>query len=94
MLPHWLDVGVWLLVALTAGLTLLVVFLIWRDGYLKGWRAARADRPPHCPTCKYNMAGLTQCRCPECGTEYTLDQLWSTPVLTRESLVMSHDQST
>jgi len=28
-----------------------------------------------CPNCGYNMTGLTQARCPECGTEYTLDSL-------------------
>lgn len=26
-----------------------------------------------CPKCRYNLAGLTTARCPECGTEYTLD---------------------
>jgi hypothetical protein len=28
-----------------------------------------------CPNCGYNMTGLIQARCPECGTEYTLDVL-------------------
>ena len=28
-----------------------------------------------CPACRYNLAGLTSTRCPECGKEYTLDAL-------------------
>ena len=75
----WVDAGVVLLVVLTAGLTLFAAFLLWRDGYRRGWRSAR-EMPPTCPKCGYNLSGLTQCRCPECGTEYRLDELWRTPV--------------
>ncbi len=74
-----IDVGIWLLVVLVVGLTMLVVHLIWRNGYVRGWRASR-NQPPICPECGYNLSGLTHCRCPECGTEYTLDQLWQMPV--------------
>ena len=28
-----------------------------------------------CPKCGYNMTGLYEARCPECGSRYTLDQL-------------------
>jgi hypothetical protein len=28
-----------------------------------------------CPKCAYNMAGLHEARCPECGTQSTLDEL-------------------
>ena len=28
-----------------------------------------------CPSCNYRMVGLTESRCPECGTVYTLDEL-------------------
>jgi len=72
---RWIQAGVIVLVVLTAALTLLAVFLIWRDGYLRGWRAARSS-PPTCPRCGYNLSGLTHCRCPECGAEFALDQLW------------------
>lgn len=38
-----------------------------------------SKRPPKhqmtCPACGYNMRGLTEARCPECGAEFTLDQL-------------------
>lgn len=73
----WVDTGVIVLVALTGGLTLFVALLVWRNGYMRGWRAARAT-PPTCLKCGYNLSGLTQCRCPECGCEYRLDDLWST----------------
>ncbi|MDB5294009.1 MAG: hypothetical protein JWL69_5250 [Phycisphaerales bacterium] len=28
-----------------------------------------------CPNCEYNLTGLTSTRCPECGTQFTLDEL-------------------
>ena len=29
----------------------------------------------NCPRCNYSMRGLSECRCPECGTLYTIDAL-------------------
>ena len=51
--------------------------IIWRDtkeeraGRLRGWGVEVIA----CPTCSYNLTGLREARCPECGTAYTLDQL-------------------
>jgi hypothetical protein len=28
-----------------------------------------------CPTCGYNLSGLSEARCPECGSRFTLDEL-------------------
>lgn len=28
-----------------------------------------------CPSCGYSMRGLYEARCPECGAEFTIDQL-------------------
>ena len=81
MTPPLVVAGVWVLVALCVGLVLLVVFLIWRDGYIRGWRTARVH-PPRCPGCGYNLSGLRQCRCPECGKEYTLEELFQTAIMT------------
>lgn len=52
--------------------------LIWRETPLE--RAQRlgaiSKQAIACPACGYNMTGLRQARCPECGTEYTLDELF------------------
>ena len=77
-MPTLVDVGVWFLVVLTAGVTFFAVFLVWRNGYVKGWRRAKSE-PPKCLQCGYNLSGLTHCRCPECGKEYRLEQLWNIP---------------
>jgi len=82
MRPDWVDIGAMVLLGLTGAVTLLAAFLVWREGYKRGWRAAR-DKPPTCPRCGYNLSGLSQCRCPECGAEYSLDQLWHAGILPR-----------
>ena len=53
--------------------------LIWRET-----SAERRDRLARlgigaigCPTCGYNLTGLREARCPECGSQYTLDQLYA-----------------
>ena len=75
MHPFWIDAGVWLLVLLTGLVTALMAWLIWRDGFVRGWRASRS-RPPQCPACGYNLSGLDRCRCPECGRTFRLEELW------------------
>jgi hypothetical protein len=55
--------------------------LVWRETDAE--RAARlraqglrGDRPAiPCPTCGYDMTGLKGTRCPECGSEFTVDEL-------------------
>ena len=74
-----IDIGVLVLVVLTVGVVMFFAFLLWRNGYVRGWRAAR-DVPPTCPDCGYNLSGLTQCRCPECGAMYEIDKLWRTAI--------------
>lgn len=71
----WIVVGVGVLVLLTLFVTILAILLFWRNGYVRGWRAARAA-PPLCPKCGYDLSGLSHCRCPECGAEYRLEELW------------------
>lgn len=67
-------VGVFLLVVLCAGLAMMGLYVVWRRGYVRGWHAARVDGP-RCPGCGYNLSGLNQCRCPECGGEFGLDEI-------------------
>ena len=51
--------------------------LAWRE--TKAERAARlcgrGDRLLPCPKCGYNLTGLRETRCPECGATYTVDEL-------------------
>ena len=35
------------------------------------------EEGPVCPKCRYMLKGLTHTRCPECGNEPTLDELWA-----------------
>ncbi len=52
------------------------VFL-WRE--TQGERASRLDARSGtslvCPACGYNLTGLGQATCPECGISYTIDEL-------------------
>ncbi len=41
-------------------------------------RGAASDEPIGCPMCGYNLAGLYEARCPECGTRYTIEELLRT----------------
>lgn len=65
-----------------AGLTWAVIWLggttiIWRETPLE--RAERTkgggEFKVRCPSCGYDLTGLSEARCPECGTRYTVDQL-------------------
>jgi len=56
---------------------LLATILIWRETPAE--RTARlqatAGKAVFCPKCGYNMTGLHESCCPECGEQFTLDQL-------------------
>jgi hypothetical protein len=59
---------------------LVATIFIWRETPAE--RAARAAHASGaagvvCPTCGYNLTGLKITRCPECSSEFTLDQLFS-----------------
>ena len=58
-------------------LWLALTVFIWRES-----TAERAERMRHrtadaliCPSCGYNMTGLGQASCPECGASYTISEL-------------------
>lgn len=53
--------------------------LIWRDSQFERAVRQEAITSGHvaCPRCGYDLAGLHTARCPECGTQYTLDELLS-----------------
>lgn len=81
----WVSLGVVVLVLLTLLLAILAVFLIWKDGYRRGWMS-RPIHPPRCLKCGYNLSGLTHCRCPECGSEFRLEELWQKAIFSTKSM--------
>lgn len=63
----------------------VMTILLWLIGTVFVWRETTAERASRvtassrsaitCPTCGYNLTGLTESRCPECGSKFTLDEL-------------------
>jgi hypothetical protein len=55
----------------------LATVLIWRETPRERMEriSAAGTRTLSCPVCGYNMTGLSEARCPECGSKFTLDQL-------------------
>ena len=63
----------------------LLTIVSWLAVSVLAWRETPAERAARirasggdvlfCPKCGYNMTGLYEARCPECGSRYTLDQL-------------------
>ena len=59
--------------------------LLWLFATVFLWRETAAERAARvagagssavtCPTCGYNLTGLADARCPECGSRFTLDEL-------------------
>ncbi len=50
------------------------VLLAWRETAPER-RARLSARAVPCPACGYNLAGIKESHCPECGTEFTLAQI-------------------
>jgi len=55
----------------------LSTVLIWRETAAERLARLTAHGMPviACPLCGYNLAGLTEARCPECGAAFTLEQI-------------------
>ena len=61
--------------------------IIWVVGTVLIWRETDAERKLRqqsahvdvltCPTCGYNLTGLSEARCPECGAKFTLNDLYA-----------------
>jgi hypothetical protein len=60
-------------------LWLVATILLWRETALERAERIRqsASDVLFCPRCGYNMTGLHMARCPECGAQYTLNQLFA-----------------
>ncbi len=69
------------------GFASFVTPLAWLMGTILAWRETKSERAARlshtsndaitCPVCGYNLTGLSEPRCPECGTKYTLTELYS-----------------
>ena len=71
------DLGAFLFGPATVFSWLAMTVFVWRET-----GAERADRVAAsapggivCPACGYNLTGLRQCTCPECGASFTIDEL-------------------
>jgi DNA-directed RNA polymerase subunit RPC12/RpoP len=63
-------------------------YMMWIVSSILCWRETKAERGScisrlsgkgpgvPCPTCGYDMTGLREAKCPECGSAFTLDQLY------------------
>ena len=56
---------------------IILTIFVWRESEAE--RAARMSRANAdvlvCPSCGYNLTGLRESRCPECGASFTLNEL-------------------
>ena len=71
-------VGMQTAMGLFAGLYVM----IWSFGpgiMLLFWAETRRRTAGHCPACGYNLRGLTEQRCPECGRPFTFYEIRATP---------------
>jgi len=57
----------------------LATVLLWRETPRERMArlAALGLKGIHCPICGYELTGLSEARCPECGARFTLDQLFA-----------------
>jgi hypothetical protein len=62
--------------------TPVICWGLWMAGTVRFWPMRPEDiisqsLTPRCRKCGYLLNGLTATRCPECGDEPTLDELWA-----------------
>jgi hypothetical protein len=63
--------------ALAPLLWIVATIFLWRETPIERAERLRTSGRDGvvCPTCGYNLTGLTSTRCPECGSQFTLDEL-------------------
>ena len=75
-------------------LWLAVTVAIWRETPAERVQRLQASsgKALFCPKCGYNMTGLYESRCPECGERFTLDQLLAAQQRYRIEDIIPHEQ--
>lgn len=64
------------------GIFLAITGMFWAFGpgiVLLFWAETRKRLPGCCPGCGYELRGLSQLRCPECGRAFTFAEIGATP---------------
>jgi hypothetical protein len=72
------DFAIFVGTAIAPLLWLVATAFIWRENRTERAERLRSGRNRQalvCPNCGYNLTGLTTARCPECGAQYTVDEL-------------------
>ncbi len=55
---------------------IIMTIFVWRETTDERAQRLRGARDAVvCPSCGYNLTGLAATRCPECGKQYTIDEL-------------------
>lgn len=90
-----LSLFIFLIGSISISLWLLATLLIWRETSTERAERIRqsAGKSLFCPQCHYNMRGLYEARCPECGSKYTLDQLLASQEQNRIEDISSNKQT-
>ena len=73
------DIATYVGCVLAPLLWMIATAFIWRETAAE--REVRLTRPGGesivCPACTYDLTGLREARCPECGAQYTLNELFA-----------------
>lgn len=85
MRPFDRDFGFFVFTAVTILAWLPMTVFIWRETAAERSERSGSHATLTCPTCGYNLTGLSTARCPECGSTFTLDELLSKQPLQEQS---------
>jgi DNA-directed RNA polymerase subunit RPC12/RpoP len=71
------DFGTFMGGLITIVAWLIMTVFIWRETAKERTERVKKSNKSAitCPTCGYNLTGLSESRCPECGSKFTLDEL-------------------
>lgn len=71
----WIDPWEGIAWSLAVGLLGGAAALVWITVVCHTPRRAAGTRAAPCPNCGYDLRGQRECRCPECGTPFTIGEI-------------------